>query len=1048
MLTPNPVLAATRAQAITGPVSYSQERMWLAEQLVDGEPAYNLQLGLRLRGHLDAGALQQALDFLARRHESLRTSFILGEAGLTSVVRPAGAVLVGTADVSGVADPAAAVAARAQAELGGSFTPAEGDTFRVLLLRAGPADHTLLITLDHLIADAWSVRVLHEDLVAAYARYARGDDTEPAPVPVAYREFAAWQRDWQDGPEARAELAYWRDHLPARPPRLSLPVRPGGQRTREMQRYSSLLDDGLAAEATRTARRARSAPFMVLFAAYAALLGGYGQHDDVLIGTLCHGRTRPDLEEVVGFFVNAVALRADLSGGPSLRALLARVREVVLDAYAHQEVPFDHVVEAVRPERPAGARPFFDAIFQLADVERVPAELPGLLLEPLPAASRVAGADVVLTIAREHDGYRCHWDFDAGLLAPATVARMHEHYTRLLAQALAEPDRPLGEFDLLGAGERALTSSFIRPALAAGSGWTLPGAFEAMAAALPGQPALSGAAPELTYAQLNAQCNRLAHALRRRGIGPEQAVGLFLDDHADVLIAALGVLKAGGAYLPLDPGYPADRISYMLSDAAPACVITRAHLAGNLPLGGPRELILEHLDGELAGQPDTDPERVLHSDNLAYVIYTSGSTGRPKGVGVRHHGLAIVTAAQREALGLGPSDRVLQMASPNFDMSVLEVLMAFSAGATVCVAPGAAAAHADLDEVLRVTRPTAVLLPPSALAGLSEDGPAADLRTVTVGGEACPVPLAAAWGRGRRFFNLYGPTEASIVSTAYQAGTADAGSGILSIGALLPGVTAYVVQPGGSLAPVSVPGELHIGGEVLARGYLGRPGLTAERFIPDRFSGVPGARLYRTGDLVRWRDDGRLEFLGRIDHQVKIRGYRIELGEIESCLAAHPAVAEAVVTAADEVLHAYVAAGPQAAGLTAAELRGHCAATLPAYMVPARFLVLDRLPALPSGKVDRASLPAIDAGGDEPRVAPRTDRERACAAIWADVLGVLAIGALDDFFDRGGHSLAATRVIGRVRREFGVRLPVRTLFDHPVLADFAAALAGWEASHG
>jgi amino acid adenylation domain-containing protein len=1042
---------AARSQPAARPVSFAQERMWVAEQLVDGEPAYNLQVGLRLRGQLDLGALQQALDALARRHEALRTSFVPGDSGLRCVVGCAGQVSIAVADLGSAPDPAAAIAARLDAELDTRFKPAEGDTFRVLLLRAAPDDHTLLVTLDHLIADAWSMRVLHDDLIAAYARYARGDQTElkseserPAP---AYQEYAQWQRDWLDGADCHSQLAYWRDHLPARPPRLSLPVRPGGLRTHEMRRYSAALDGDLIARSAAEARRTRSSPFMVLFAAYAALLGRYGQHEEVMIGTLCHGRTRPEVEGIVGFFANAVALRTDLSGRPSLQALLARVREVVFDAYANQDVPFDHVVAAVKPERPAGARPFFDAIFQLADVERSPAELPGLRLEPLPAASRIAGADCVLTIASEHDGYRCHWDFDSGLLAITTVERMHQHFASLLAQALADPDRPLSDFDILGEDERMLVDSFSSPALADGKGWTLPGAFEALAADRPDHMALINGGVELTYAEVNAATNRLAHALRRRGVGPEQVVGLFLDDHADMLTSALGVLKAGGAYLPLDPGYPSDRIAYMLADAAPAYVITRAHQAGKLPLAGPSVLVLEQLEPELPGLPASDVERALDDDNLAYVIYTSGSTGQPKGVCVVHHGLAIVTAAQRDALGLSTHDRVLQMASPNFDMSVLEVLMAFGAGGTVCLAPAEAAAHADLEEVLRVARPTTVLLPPSALATMSEDGPAADLRTITVGGEACPVPLAEKWARGRRFFNLYGPTEASIVSMTYLVPGDRAISGSLPIGRPLPGVRAYVVQEGGSLAPVCVPGELHIGGEVLARGYLGRPGLTAERFLPDRFSGVPGARLYRTGDLVRWQEDGVLEFLGRIDFQVKVRGYRIELGEIESCLAAYPAVTQAVVTAHDQALHAYVVAGPTRPP-SIADLRDHCARTLPAHMVPARFVVLDRLPMTLNGKIDRAGLPDIESVQEVPQVAPRTERERSCAGIWAEVLGVPSVGAFDDFFERGGHSLAATRVIARVRRDFGLRLPVRTLFDHPVLADFTAALADWEAGHG
>jgi amino acid adenylation domain-containing protein len=1028
-------------QVVVGAVSHAQRRMWVAEQLVDGEPAYNLQLGLRLRGRLDLAALRRAVDEVVARHEGLRTSFVSDDGSLRAVVRPPAPVPVHVVDVAGVPD---AIGQRMRAELDVVFAPAQGDTFRVVLLRAAPDDHTLLFTLDHLVGDAWSVQVLHEELTGAYARQ-RGGTAPVAPPAVTYREYAQWQRDWLAGPECQRQLAYWRGQLPVQPPRLSLPVRPGGRRTGQMRRHSGGLGPGLVTGCAAAARQSRSSLLTVLLAGYAALLGRYGQHEQVMVGSLYAGRTRPEVERVVGFFANSVALRADLAGRPSLRGLVARLREVVLDAYAHQDVPFDHVVAAVQPERAAGQRPFFDTMFQLVDLERPPVELPDLHLEPLPTASRIAGADLVLTVVREHDGYRCHWDYDAGLLDAGTVERMHRHYATLLADALADPDRPLGEIPLVRDEELAAIEGFSAPPLGGDDGWTLPGAFEEVVAAQPDHVALSGPV-ECSYAELNAAANRLAHALRGRGVGVERLVGLFLDDRADVLTAALAVLKAGGAYLPLDPAYPADRIGYMLDDAVPALVVTRAGLAGRLPAGLP-VLVLDEAAAELSAQPADNPVRRLDPDNLAYVIYTSGSTGRPKGVAVVHRGLAAVTAAHRRAFPLGPRDRVLQFASPNFDASILETLMAFGAAATLCLPPAEASAHADLEEMLRATRADAVLLPPSALGSLRPDGPAAALRTITVGGEACPAPLAAKWAPGRRFFNLYGPTEASIVSTSHLVGEAEATTGGLPIGRPLPGVRALVVSDGGALAPVGVPGELLLGGPVLGRGYLGRPGLTAERFVPDPFDEVPGARLYRTGDLVRWRADGVLEFLGRIDHQVKIRGYRIELGEVESCLAGHPAVHDVVVLVRDQRLWAYLAADPQRVP-DLDELRGYCARALPEFMVPSGFVVLERLPKTPNGKADRAALADIEPAGDSEYVAPRTELEAACAAIWAEVLGVTRVGAFDDFFERGGHSLAATSVVNRVRRSFDVALPMRTLFDHPVLADFTAAVVRWAAEHG
>ncbi|MBF5033663.1 amino acid adenylation domain-containing protein [Micromonospora sp. ANENR4] len=1036
---PSPALR----EAPAWPASYAQERMWVAEQLANGAPAYNLQMGLRIRGHLDVEALRQALDELAARHDALRTRFVVDGARLTCVVTPPGRVPLAMADLSRLGDPAGAVAERAERELGTRFEPATGETYRAVLLTTDAADHTLLLTMDHLIADPWSVQVLHEDLTQAYARWHAGEPpTDPVPAHT-YGDFAAWQRDWLAGLECARQLAYWRDILPTDPPRLSLPVRTAARERQDMRRFAAMLEGELVDSANATARSARATLFTVLFSGYAALLGRYGQHQEVLVGSLCTGRTQPESERVVGFVANAVALRADLSGRPSLRDLVGRAREIVLDAYTNQDVPFDTVVETVRPDRAQGRRPFFDVMFQLADLQRQPLSLPDAVLEPLPSASRIAGADLVLTIAREGDGYHCYWDYDAGLLDAATVERMHGHYVRLLDAALAEPDRPMAEFEIVTGAEGAAIAAFSSPARPVDPGWTLPSAFEAVADRHPDRPALSGRV-RADYAELNADANRLAHALQARGVGPEVVVGLFLDDRADVILGALGVLKAGGAYLPLDPAYPAARIQYMVDDARPALVLTRGPLTARVPAGS-TTVDLDDLGSELAAASPANPARTLDPTGLAYVIYTSGSTGRPKGVGVVHRGLATVSAAQRHAFPLSPADRMLQFASPNFDASVLEALMGFGAGASLYLPDVEATADTDLERMLGGTRATATLLPPSALAGIVDESVVPE--TITVAGEACPVPLAEKWAASRTFINLYGPTEASIVSTSYRVEAGVPQGASLPIGRPLPGVRAFVVQQDGhTLAPVGVPGELLLGGDVLARGYLRRPGLTAERFLPDGFGGNPGGRLYRTGDLVRWRSDGVLEYLGRLDHQVKIRGFRIELGEIESTLATCPAVREAVVVARDGRLVAYV--GVADAVVPEEALREHCSRTLPDYMVPARVSIGAALPKTPNGKIDRARLPDLIAVDPQERVPPRDELEQACAEIWRGVLNLDMVGAFDDFFALGGHSLAATRVVGHVRQAFGVDLPVRTLFEHPVLADFTAALVRWEEEHG
>jgi amino acid adenylation domain-containing protein len=922
------------------------------------------------------------------------------------------------------------------------FDLGRGPLLRAALLRLDDAEHVLLFTLHHVVSDGWSTGVLVREVSELYGAFSEGREPGLPELPVQYADYAAWQRAHLQGETLEAQLAYWRERLGGAPPLLEVPTdRPRSAATGERGRSRPFtLSAGLVAGLRELGRAEGATPYMVLLAAWQLLLAKYSGQEDVVVGSPIAGRTRTELEGVIGFFANTLALRTDLSGDPAFRELLGRVREGVVGAQAHQEVPFERVVDELGIERSLTHTPLFQAMFAYQNTERGELRMGALEAEPVGGGAELAPFDLTLSLFESPGALAGSLVYRAELWEDAGMERLLEHFRVLLEAVAAEPGRRVSELELLGGAERArVLEEWNATAAELPAERCVHALFAEHAARNPGAPALVGPEEALSYGELEARANRLARHLRGLGVGPEAVVGVCLERSPELVEAVLGVLKAGGAYLPLDPSYPAERLAYMVRDAEPRVLITREGLVEQLPEHHASLVLLDAERERIEAQSPEAPASGVGPQNLAYVIYTSGSTGRPKGVMVPHGGLANVVRAQGRELGLGACERVLQFASPSFDASVFELVMALCSGAALCVGPREGLLPgAEMVAWLREQRVTAATLTPSTVAALPEGASAAlpQLRTLMTAGEACSQALVEEWAGERRFFNLYGPTETTIWASASRCVP---GGVRPTIGRPIGNTRLYVLDAGGAPVPVGVAGELYVGGVGVTRGYLGRAELTAERFVPDAFGGDAGARLYRTGDRVRWLATGELDFLGRTDAQVKVRGFRVEPGEVEAVLSGHPGVREVVVLAREQRLVAYVVGPAALAGGSLAELRGWARARLPEHLVPGAFVALEALPQTPGGKLDVRGLPAPEqAGSGAAYEAPRTGAEREVARVWAEVLGVERVGRGEHFFERGGHSLLATRVVSRLRDALGVEVPLRALFEAPVLEEFAA----------
>ncbi|MBX6381891.1 MAG: amino acid adenylation domain-containing protein, partial [Microbispora sp.] len=1029
------------------PLSHAQERLWFLEQYAPGTTAYTVAFAVRLEGgEIDETALERALIEVARRHESLRTRFVTTDDGTPEIVlddEPSvGFRLTG--------DPAAV-----QEELNRPFDLATGPLLRALLVRLGAREHVLLLTMHHAVTDGWSCDIVMEELLALHEAYRTGTDAGLAPPPVQYGDYALWER----GRTYDDDIRYWRERLAGLPP-LELPTdlpRPPEQGPAGAA-HTFVLDRELVDALTALGAAHGATLYMTLLAAFQVLLGRYSGQDDFAVGSPVSGRDLPELERVVGLFINTLPMRADLSGDPAFTELLGRVRETALDAYAHQELPFDRLVGEIGVERDVSRSPVFQVMFALQNYRNAPLRTQGLKMSAYPFEVTVSRFDLALYLMDQGDGLHGTLTYRTELFRPATIARMAECFENLLRSIVADPGARVSDLELLPAAERDRVLGFAGTGAGAedafGGAATLHEAVAAQAARTPSATAVVCGDDALTYAELDAAAERLARRLRGLGVRPDDRVAICLEQSAGLAVAVLGVLKAGAAYLPLDPEHPRGRLEYVLNDAGAAVVVTSPDLHDRLPGG----ITAVHL-GDDAPEPGGSPEPAAPGD-LAYVIYTSGTTGRPKGVAVQHREVLVYLAGVRERLGVAPGSSFALLQSLAFDFGVTVFYLCLMTGGTLHLVPSRTAGP-ELAEIFRRTGIDYLKITPShlaaLLAGAADAGAEPDdllpRKLLLLGGEAAPRGWAAELAaRGRcRVVNHYGPTEATVGVTTYDVAGLPAPDGqaeasvSLPIGSPLPGARAYVLDERLRPVPPGVPGEIYLGGDRLARGYLNRPGLTADRFLPDPY-GPPGARMYRTGDLGRWTATGDLEFLGRRDLQVKIRGYRVELGEVESVLADHPGIAQAVVEPRGGQLVAYLVPAVDGTRPETADVRAWLADRLPAYMIPSRYAWLAELPLKSHGKVDRSRLPEPEAevpAGEY--VAPAPGAEEDVARVWAEVLEIERVGALDDFFALGGHSLLAMRVIARLRKAYPDRqVTVLDVFKHRTVRELARLLTAGE----
>ncbi|MEW5926454.1 MAG: amino acid adenylation domain-containing protein [Gemmatimonadota bacterium] len=1037
------------------PLSFAQQRLWFVDQMDPGNPLYNVPTVLLLEGALDPDALARALGEIVRRHEVLRTVFEVEEGEAVQVVLPWRELELPRADASGLpeAERQAELERRAEAEARRAFDLAAGPLFHAELLKLAPEQHVLFLTMHHIVSDAWSIGVLLRELGALYEAYSRGEESPLDDLAIQYADFAVWQRERLSGDRLEAQLAYWREQLGS-PPVLELPTdRPRPPAPSFHGGSVGVEISAKTAAALRDLARAEGATlFMPLVAAWQALLARHAGQDDVVVGTPIANRNRSEIEALIGFFVNTLALRADLSGDPTFRELLRQVRERTFGAYAHQDLPFERIVEELAPERDLSRSPVFQVMFSLQNAPgaETPAES-GLRIGVYGARMESAKYDLILTLMETPGEIRGGLSYATDLFDRATAERIAAHYAALLDGIAADPDRRISDLPLMDAAERRQVleewNATARPYDLSRPVHEL--VFE-QARRTPDAPAVVSAAGTLTFAELERRADALARRLAGAGVGVDGRVGLLLERGAETVVAVLGILRAGAAYVALDPSYPDERLHFMLEDAGASAAVTSTELAGRI--GGFAGAVVE-VDREV-GADALSHSRTLalpHSlspDNLAYVIYTSGSTGTPKGVLVTHRGLSNYLAWFDEEV-LGADGFALPLVSRlGFDAHVRQLFPPLLRGEPVWVLPEETATDpaALLRAISAHERVSFGGVPAlwGAMLDLVRSGEAPKprgLRAVLLGGESLPAELAErtfAEFPDVALWNHYGPTEATVNATVARVRPGEP----VTIGRPVGNVRVYLLDAQGVPTPVGVPGELYVAGAGVARGYLGRPELTAEKFVPDPFSGEPGARMYRSGDRVRWRADGELEYVGRVDQQVKVRGFRIEPGEIEAVLLRHPGVRAAAVAAREDAggharLVGYVvpAAGsaPDAAGL-----RVYLLERLPEYMVPGAWVLLDALPLTPNGKTDLGALPAPDAtASDDGYTAPRTPAEEILAGIWAGVLRAERVGVHDNFFALGGHSLLATRVVSRIRAAFGVEVPLRAVFEAPDLAALA-----------
>jgi amino acid adenylation domain-containing protein len=1061
---PQPI--ARVPDAASYPLSQAQWRLWVLMQMENAASAYHIPLHFELRGPVQRDVVERVFATLVARHEALRTNFRVIDGQPRQVVQPPGRFGPAYSDVSGCADPAAEARGRARRQTAAPFDLGRDPLIRVELVRLAPERHVVLFTLHHLIADGSSVGVLVREFTQLYAALAAGRPDPLPGLPLQYRDFAIWQNAQLQGGTLAEHRRYWHARIGADLPVLDLPLdrpRPPAL-TFHGREHTFVLGPAQLAGLRALAQRQQASLFMLLHALVKVLLHRHSGQTELIIGSPIAGRAHPDLDGQVGFYVNTLALRDRVDPDATFATLLRDVRRTTLEAFEHQLYPFDYLVNELPLKRDLSRSPIFDVLLVLQNQDERPRPMGPVTMHSFLEASDTAKLDLTFLFKEIGDQLQAAIEYNRDLFDAGRIERMARHFATLADAVIRDAETPVGRLALLPAEEwRRVVEEFQGPLVRAERGATLVSWFEGQVRRSPGAVAVGCEGERLTYAELNGRANRLAARLRRLGVGPEERVGMYFERSLELVVAIVGILKAGGAYVPFDPVYPAERIAFMVADAQPRVLLTQAgHEAfcRGLLAGSPGTVLQTVEDATLAGESPEDPAAGVQPDHAAYIIYTSGSTGQPKGCIVPHHQVVRLFTATQAWYRFGSSEVWTLFHSYAFDFSVWELWGALLYGGRLVVVPQATSRSPEAFlELLETERVTVLNQTPSAfrqlMAADETRSGALALRYVIFGGEALDLASLAPWWERHgdvqpQLVNMYGITETTVHVTYRPLSRADLTAGASLIGRPIPDLRLYVLDGALQPVPIGVVGEIHVGGAGVARGYLNRPELTAQRFVPDRFSGEPGALLYRSGDLARWRANGELEYLGRADHQVKIRGFRIELGEIEAALAAHPAVRSALVLlredrAGDRRLAAYAVWRNDP--VATAELREHVRTRVPDYMVPADFVGLTAFPLTPNGKIDRAALPVPDSAARTSAaafIAPVTPAEQAVAAVWAEVLGVARVGADDNFFELGGHSLKATQVLARLRPRYGDSATIADVFRRPSLRAFAAGLAPLE----
>jgi len=1052
-----------RPEFSPAPLSFGQKRLWFVNQLTPGQPCYNLPMAVRLSGPLNLAPLQQAFNEIWARHESLRIILTTVDGEPVQVIHPPQTWKLPVVDLSQLAETESLTEAHRLAtdEAQSCFDLVRGPLLRVNLLCLAAEEHVLLVTMYHIISDGWSFGVLWRELAALYEAFSKGKPSPLPELPIQYADFAHWQRQWMQGEVLEAQLCYWKQQLGGTLPVLQLPTdrpRPSVQTYRGATQ-SLALPKTLTEALKRLSRQERVTLFMTLLAAFQTLLSRYTGQSDILVGSPIAGRNQVQTEGLIGFFVNTLVMRTDLGGNPTFRELVGRVRAVALGAYAHQDLPFEKLVQELQPERDPSRPPLVQVVFDLENTPMPALELSGLRVHSQVTHNGTAQFDLLLELEETLEGLSGWFVYNTDLFDGCTVQRMAAHFQTLLEGVVANPDQRLSDLPLLTEWERlTLLVEWNHTQAEYPVDGCIQQLFEAQVERTPNAVAVVFEDSVLTYTQLNAQANQLAHYLQSLGVGPEVLVGICIERCLSMVVGLLGILKAGGAYVPLDPAYPKERLAFMMADTQIPVLLTQQHLVKGLPKHSAKVVCLDADARFIAQEQEENPLCRVTTENLAYVMYTSGSTGRPKGVSIIHRGV-VRLACTADYANLSSEQVFLQLAPISFDASTFEIWGCLLNGARMVVFPAHTPSLSELGEVIRRYHITTLWLS-AGLFHLMVDQRLEDLlplRQLLAGGDVLSVPHVNKLLlklEECQLINGYGPTEGTTFTCSHLITPTNIGISV-PIGRPIANTQVYVLDHYLHPVPIAVPGELYIGGDGLARGYLNCPELNAQKFIPNPFSDEPGARLYKTGDLVRYLPDGNIEFLGRIDHQVKIRGFRIELAEIEAILSQHPDVRTAVVVAREDMpgqkrVVAYLVAN-QPPAPPSSELRRFLKQKLPDYMVPSAFVMLPALPLTPNGKVNRQALPTPNQVRPELElafVAPRDALETQLTRIWSEVLGIQPIGVTDNFFELGGHSLLAVRLFALIKQRCGKSLPLATLFQQGTVEQLASILRqkGWSPS--